>query len=34
VYGYLNRLRSVWWLERETQRHVEVMWLLTKLTPD
>jgi transposase len=34
VYGYLNRLRSSRLLERETQRNVEVMWLLKKLTPD
>lgn len=34
IYGYLNRVRSSRWLERETQRNVEVMWLLKKLTPD
>lgn len=34
VYGYLNRVRSSRQLERETQRNVEVMWLLKKLTPD
>ena len=34
VYGYLNRVRSSRRLERETQRNVEVMWLLKKLTPD
>ncbi len=34
LYGYLNRVRSSRLLERETQRNVEVMWLLKKLTPD
>jgi transposase len=34
IYGYLNRVRSSRLLERETQRNVEVMWLLKKLTPD
>jgi transposase len=34
IYGYLNRLRSSRLLERETQRNVELMWLLKKLTPD
>ena len=34
LYGYLNRVRSSRLLERETQRNVEVMWLLGKLTPD
>lgn len=34
IYGYLNRVRSSRLLERETQRNVEVMWLLSKLTPD
>ena len=34
LYGYLNRIRSSRMLERETQRNVEVMWLLKKLTPD
>jgi transposase len=34
IYGYLNRLRSSRMLEREAQRNVEVMWLLSKLTPD
>jgi transposase len=34
IYGYLNRVRSSRMLERETQRNVEVMWLLMKLTPD
>lgn len=34
IYGYLNRVRSSRMLERETQRNVEVMWLLSKLKPD
>ena len=34
IYGYLNRVRSSRTLERETQRNVEVMWLVRKLTPD
>ncbi len=34
LYGYLNRVRSSRLLERETQRNVEVMWLLKKLMPD
>lgn len=34
IYGYLNGVRSSRKLERETQRNVEVMWLLKKLTPD
>jgi transposase/CheY-like chemotaxis protein len=34
IYGYLNRVRSSRRLEVETQRNVEVMWLLGKLTPD
>lgn len=34
IYGYLNRIRSSRRLERETQRNVEVIWLLKRLTPD
>jgi transposase len=34
LYGYLNRVRSSRRLERETERNVEIMWLLKKLTPD
>jgi len=34
MYGYLNRIRSSRCLERESQRNLEVMWLLKKLTPD
>jgi transposase len=34
MYGYLYHLRSSRRLERETHRHVELMWLLKKLRPD
>ncbi len=34
IYRYLNRIRSSRLLERETQRTVEVMWLVKQLTPD
>lgn len=34
LYGYLHRLRSSRRLEQETQRNVEMMWLLRKLAPD
>ncbi|GHU46890.1 transposase [Clostridia bacterium] len=34
IYGYMNRVRSSRRLEAETQRNLEVMWLLEKLTPD
>lgn len=34
LYGYLNRVRSSRCLERESQRNVEVMWLLKCLNPD
>jgi len=34
IYGYLHRVRSSRRLEQETQRNVEVMWLLRKLRPD
>ncbi len=34
LYGYMNRVRSSRRLEAETQRNVEVMWLMEKLTPD
>ncbi len=34
VYGYLNRVQSSRRLERETQRNVELMWLLGRLQPD
>src|SRR5438034_7105162 len=34
LYGYLNRLQSSRRLERETQRNVELMWLVGRLAPD
>ena len=34
VYGYLNRIRSSRRLEAETQRNLEVIWLLRRLQPD
>ena len=34
IYGYLNRVRSSRWLEKECKRNLELMWLLKKLTPD
>lgn len=34
IYGYTNEIRSSRKLERETNRNVEVMWLLRRLTPD
>jgi len=34
IYGYLNRIRSSRWLEKECKRNVELMWLLKKLAPD
>jgi len=34
LYGYLNRIRSSRRLEAETQRNLEVMWLMEKLMPD
>ena len=33
LYGYLHQVRSSRRLERETQRNLEVMWLLRGLTP-
>lgn len=33
LYGYLNQVRSSRRLERETQRNVEVMWLINRVTP-
>ena len=34
VYGYLNRVQSSRRLERESQRNVELMWLISRLAPD
>ncbi|MGZ6520162.1 MAG: IS1182 family transposase, partial [Bacteroidia bacterium] len=34
IYGYLNRVRSSRFLEKECKKNVEVMWLLKKLIPD
>lgn len=34
VYGYLNQIRSSRRLERESQRNVELLWLLNRLCPD
>jgi transposase len=34
IYGYLNRIQSSRRLERETQRNVELIWLLNRLMPD
>jgi transposase len=33
LYGYLNRIRSSRYLEREAQRNLELIWLLKNLTP-
>ena len=34
IYGYLNRVQSSRRLERETDRNIEVIWLLRSLKPD
>src|ERR1700730_1235123 len=34
IYGYLNRVRSSRRLEMESQRNIEVIWLLRSLKPD
>jgi transposase len=34
LYGYLNRVQSSRWLERETQRNIELIWLTGRLMPD
>lgn len=34
LYGYLNRIRTSRLLERETQRNLEALWLLKRLSPD
>lgn len=33
IYGYLNQMRSSRRLERETQRNVEVFWLINRVRP-
>jgi len=34
LYGYLNRIRTSRLLERETERNLELLWLLKRLSPD
>ena len=34
VYGYLNKVQSSRRLEREANRNLELMWLLSRLAPD
>lgn len=34
LYGHMNRIRSSRRLMRESERNIEVMWLLNGLTPD
>ncbi len=34
IYGYLNRIQSSRRLERESQRNLELIWLMGRLTPD
>ena len=34
IYGYLNRLPSSRRLERESQRNIELLWLLHRVSPD
>lgn len=34
LYGYLHKIRSSRKLEMESQRNVELMWLVKKLSPD
>jgi transposase len=34
IYGYLNRIRSSRGLEKESQRNIELIWLLRNLSPD
>jgi len=34
IYGYLNKVQSSRRLERESQRNIELMWLLKRLRPD
>jgi transposase len=34
IYGYMNGIRSSRKLEAETKRNLEIIWLISKLTPD
>ena len=34
VYGYINQVRSSRRLEKECQRNLELLWLMTRLSPD
>ena len=34
IYGYINRTRSSRLLERESNRNLELIWLMHKLRPD
>ncbi len=34
IYGYFNRIQSSRGLERETHRNIELMWLLSDLSPN
>jgi transposase len=34
IYGYLNRIRSSRYLEKECRRNIELMWLMKGLVPD
>jgi len=34
IYGYLNRIRSSWALEKECRRNIELIWLLKGWVPD
>ena len=34
IYGYLNRVQSSRRLERESQRNIELIWLVNRLAPD
>jgi transposase len=34
IYGYLNRIQSTRRLETESNRNIELMWLLERLNPD
>jgi len=34
IYGYMNKIRSTRYLEKECKRNIEVMWLLKCLRPD